>query len=374
MQTSLPIKRILLLVFLLVVLIVAGCSQAKKDAATKPQAQAETTAIKKQTKEPIKQTLVKGKAGKNKASVATTAEPKQTKTLTRELKNSTFTKLPGYWSVSTQSIVPSGKRVSLNNLAGKQQNQIAASTIKIFIALACMDAANTKAMNLDKQHSLQQAEQVGGSGILMDEKPGTRFTIRQLIELMLTESDNTATNILIDELGITNGTDGFTVLDKYLNTWGYRNTQIQRKLMDLSNWNNGKSNRISADDACDVLVKLYQQKIPNVTTAQRDWLLSLMLRTTNRTKLPSKLPADVICYNKSGESTYKGVENDLAIIQRGSQVFAVVGLSQYYDPNQPASHQLLDQEYYAYPDKTQQQINAFGELGKQLANYYFAED
>lgn len=387
MAKTISIKQLVTVTLLLGILIIAGCSQAKKTPTNESQQPTMKQVVQPKTK--IKKAKVKttrknvqvanrntanqGQVTKQKATQPPVKPQLTTKTLTAELQASDFTKLPGYWSVSAQSIVPAGKRVSLNNLPTGQNNQIAASTIKIFIALACMDAVSRKTMDLDKIHVLQGSEQVGGSGVLLEEKPGKRNSLRELIDLMLTESDNTATNILIDELGIAAGTDSFVVLDQYLTKLGYQNTQIQRKLMDLSNWSNGKSNRISADDACDVLVRLYRQELPNITSNQRTWLLSLMQRTQNREKLPSRLATDVVCYNKSGESTYKGVENDLAIIERNGQVFAVAGLSQYFDPSQPESHQLLDQEYYAYPDKTKQQLVAFGKLGNQLANYYFTD-
>ena len=44
---------------------------------------------------------------------------------------------------------------------------------------------------------------------------------------MITESDNTATNILIDKLGLEN-------INLYISTQGYKDTQLNRKMMDLN--------------------------------------------------------------------------------------------------------------------------------------------
>ena len=76
-----------------------------------------------------------------------------------------------------------------------------ASLVKIPIMLACFDAARNGGINLTDQIVLEKRHKVDGSGNLKKLQAGEIFSVQTLIELMITESDNTATNMLIELLG-----------------------------------------------------------------------------------------------------------------------------------------------------------------------------
>ena len=77
-----------------------------------------------------------------------------------------------------------------------------ASMIKLLIMLKALDECNKGKINLEDTIRLDDYEKVDGSGILKELSRDHKFSIRELLTLMIIVSDNTATNILIDLLGM----------------------------------------------------------------------------------------------------------------------------------------------------------------------------
>lgn len=78
----------------------------------------------------------------------------------------------------------------------------AASTIKLPILYEVFRQVDGGRLRLTDTRTLAADDQVGGSGILKDLTPGIALTIKDLTTLMIVVSDNTATNMLIDLVGL----------------------------------------------------------------------------------------------------------------------------------------------------------------------------
>lgn len=76
------------------------------------------------------------------------------------------------------------------------------STIKVLVAISLMEEVDQKNISLDEKIRLQEKDFVDGAGSLIWSKPGEVFTIREILKAMLLESDNTATDILINLIGV----------------------------------------------------------------------------------------------------------------------------------------------------------------------------
>lgn len=83
-----------------------------------------------------------------------------------------------------------------------QENWYLASTVKIPIAIVVLQDVDSGKIALDQIVQIQPEDYVDGNGPLNSLKAGTSVTIRYLIEQMLTLSDNTASDILIDLVGL----------------------------------------------------------------------------------------------------------------------------------------------------------------------------
>ena len=78
----------------------------------------------------------------------------------------------------------------------------AATLIKLFVHAAFEAAVEQGHVDPDARTSLPAGAYVGGSGVLRALAPGLDPTWRDLVTLMITVSDNTATNLVLDRLGI----------------------------------------------------------------------------------------------------------------------------------------------------------------------------
>lgn len=76
-----------------------------------------------------------------------------------------------------------------------------ASTIKIPLAVALLQKVEDGDIVLEQELELAESDFVDGSGELLWREPGERFTIRELIEHSIRDSDSTATDMLIRFLG-----------------------------------------------------------------------------------------------------------------------------------------------------------------------------
>ena len=77
-----------------------------------------------------------------------------------------------------------------------------ASLIKVPVAVALLARRETGELSLDEPLVLEERDYVDGAGPTNWAEPGTTLTLGELLEPMLTESDNTATDLLIGRLGL----------------------------------------------------------------------------------------------------------------------------------------------------------------------------
>lgn len=211
--------------------------------------------------------------------------------------------------------------------ANDLQIMTAASLIKLPIALAAYRLAADGAVNLEQQVILTAADIVGGTGSLQYEPPGSTYTLRALIARMIAESDNTAANIVIREIG------GLERINAVLATEGLSRTIAGRLLMDFEAAAQGRENRTSAADIAAILQLVYNSAIPGANE-----ILLAMQQHTDRQKIPALLPAEAVLGNKTGVlpvGISGGAEHDAAIIQMpDGRAYSVVIMTEGIVDNQ----------------------------------------
>ncbi len=107
----------------------------------------------------------------------------------------------------------------------------AASLIKIPIAVILLQKIDKKEISWDKVLTLKHYHYASGAGYLRTRKIGTKLTLREAFRLMLTISDNTATNMIIDVLG------GVTATNKQISKLKLKNTKLVSWLGDFKGTN-----------------------------------------------------------------------------------------------------------------------------------------
>ena len=99
-----------------------------------------------------------------------------------------------------------------------------ASLIKFPIMIEAYRQAAEKKVNLNTTLTLKKEDKVPGSGILTDHfSDGATFPLCDAVHLMIAYSDNTATNLVLDEIGIQSTAE---TMEKM----GYPNTKIHSKV------------------------------------------------------------------------------------------------------------------------------------------------
>lgn len=126
--------------------------------------------------------------------------------------------LPGTYSIFAKNLI-TGQTVQYR----EHETVPSASLIKVPIMAEIFRRVEEEHLNLDDTLVMQKEDQVPGSGVLMDLTPGLALSIRDLTTLMITVSDNTATNLLIDFTGV----DAVNALMRRL---GLHHTVLERRL------------------------------------------------------------------------------------------------------------------------------------------------
>lgn len=114
---------------------------------------------------------------------------------------------------------PDGERFSMRG----DERFISASTIKIPIMVEIYRQIDRGDRALDDLIPMTPADICPGSGVMLQLHPGIVFTLRDIVYLMMSISDNTATNMLIDLAGMENVNDTIASL-------GMTNSALGRKM------------------------------------------------------------------------------------------------------------------------------------------------
>src|SRR5438445_13561445 len=167
-----------------------------------------------------------------------------------------------------------------------------ASSIKIAILAELYHQVQQGKLKLTDLYILQQSDLVGGSGIAEALTPGTtRLTIRDVAALMISVSDNSATNIIIDRVGMEN-------VNALLDSLGLTHMRLRRKMMDLKAAGEGRENVASPREFMLLLEALYRGRVLNKQFTEDFFKL---LSVHKESYIPRELPEDLRVANKPGE-------------------------------------------------------------------------
>lgn len=189
-----------------------------------------------------------------------------------------------------------------------------ASMIKVFILAAVMDKANRGELSIDETLTLNGYDKVGGAGILAGYASGTQLPLREVLELMITHSDNTATNMVIDRVGM-------DAINAYIQSQGYGDTVLRRKMMDYDAIAAGRENFSSVRDLGTIFTRLYNYECVN---EQFDKIMiDFLVKQTDTDCLPAALPDKQIAH-KTG--ALDGLYDDGGIIysDQGDAVLVIM--------------------------------------------------
>ncbi|AGA31123.1 serine hydrolase [Singulisphaera acidiphila] len=173
-----------------------------------------------------------------------------------------------------------------------------ASLIKLPIMIESYRQAEEKKIDLGEMLTLKQSDKVPGSGILTDHfSAGAKFPLVDAIHLMIVYSDNTATNLVLDKIGI-----GSTAA--FMEKLGYPNTKAHSKVFrrDTSVFpERSKKFGLGSTTAAE-MIRLCEslQKGELVSKEASEAMLKHLRACDDKDKFPRFLPPDTKIAFKTG--------------------------------------------------------------------------
>ena len=186
------------------------------------------------------------------------------------------------------------------NYSGKMP---AASLIKVFILAEAMDEVKAGNYKLEDEYKINVSDIVEGSPALQNRQAGTKISFGTLLEKMITVNDNTATNMLIDILGM-------DTINEYIQAKGYEDTVLSRKMMEVEAQKAGKENYTSVNDLVNIFERLYNNKCVSAEYDKK--MLQLLKQQKANNKIPALLPKNITIAHTDGD--LPGVQNDCGIV------------------------------------------------------------
>ena len=199
-----------------------------------------------------------------------------------------------------------------------------ASSIKIAVLAELYHQAQQSAhgvsgkATLTDRYVIRAADIVPDSSILGGLTPEvSSLTNRDLATIMVAVSDNSATNVLIDRVGMDN-------VVRLTESLGLAHTQLRRKMMDLQAAAQGRENISTPREMMELLEQLYRGKV--IGPPLLDDFFNV-LATNKNSWIPRDLPADLKIANKPGE--LEGVRNDSGIVFLKNRPYVICIMTTY---------------------------------------------
>lgn len=179
----------------------------------------------------------------------------------------------------------------------------AASVIKLPLYMHIMAESAAGRMSLDDKLTITEADKVPICGALTLFTGDVEADVRTLCKLMISISDNTATNKLIDYSTIPGAQAGFRSM-------GLEKTQLTRKLFDRTASRAGLRNTICPKEIGHLLAMLYRNEFVSEAVC-KEIIDTLLLQQVDH-KLNGKICGEVPIAHKTGEDDE--LSNDVGIV------------------------------------------------------------
>ncbi|WP_108212575.1 serine hydrolase [Pontibacter mucosus] len=194
-----------------------------------------------------------------------------------------------------------------------------ASAIKIPVLMSMYKQAHEGKFSLNDTRQVAAADAVGGTGVLKDLDGPPPMSIRNLGILMITLSDNTATNTLIDLVSMQE-------TNAMLRSLGAKHTLLQRRMINAAASGRGEENISTPADAAKILQLLYKGEFINKATSEE--IVSILSKTDRQTsRLAPGLPDNVPVAFKPG--ILNGVSTEWAIVLLPERPYVVAVMESY---------------------------------------------
>lgn len=196
-----------------------------------------------------------------------------------------------------------------------------ASSIKIAILLEVLKQAEEGNLRLDEFIDLTPEAKVGGGPILVFlGNPSLKISIKDLCVLMVVLSDNTATNILIDRVGM-------KAVNERLSSLGLTQTRLKRKMMDLKAAEEARENISTPSEMMTLLERIWKGSVLSSPWRQEFFQI---LSLPKESPLQQVVPEGIVVADKPGE--LEAVRCDSGVVFLKKHPYVICIMTSYLSP------------------------------------------
>ena len=163
-----------------------------------------------------------------------------------------------------------------------------ASIIKLPVLVELFRSIEKNQLTIYDEMPLTEYYRTEGSGSLQFRAANSTYTIDKLARMMITESDNSATNMLMARFVF------MTDINSALREWGLKHTYVQTWLPDL-----GGTNHSTARDMAQILYNIDNPKF--LSNSSREKIFDYMGHVHNNRLIAAGLPAGATFLHKTGD-------------------------------------------------------------------------
>src|SRR5207237_3663282 len=164
----------------------------------------------------------------------------------------------------------------------------------------------------------------------------TRIPLRACGTMMVAVSDDSATNVLIDRVGMEN-------VNTFLDSLGLTHIRLRRRMMDLKAAGEGRENVATPAEMMALLEDLYRGRVLNKEMTD-DFFK--MLSTHKGSFIPRDLPEGLKIANKPGE--LEGVRNDSGIVFLENHPYVICVMTTYLRRERDGEEAIINISSAAY--------------------------
>jgi beta-lactamase class A len=211
---------------------------------------------------------------------------------------------PGNVGVMVEDVA-TGLSTGINSGA----NMPAASTIKIPVMVEVFRQMARGAFDLNRELRLQGSDRDYGWGDLAGAPTGSRYRVSRLLTLMITESDNTATNMLIRLVGRSR-------INATMRELGLRQTVVGDYIRSDGDI---RSLRSSPQDMTTLLLDMVHESLVDAWSSRE--MIQILAGQRHNSLLPEPLPPGTTIAHKTG--TLHDTLNDVGIVYLGDAPYII---------------------------------------------------
>jgi beta-lactamase class A len=212
---------------------------------------------------------------------------------------------PGHVALEVQDVA-TGETTGINQFA----EMPAASTIKIPVMVEVFRQLALGRFDLNRVIHLESSDRDSGWGDLCNARAGNGYSVSQLLSLMIDESDNTATNMLIRLVG-----------RQHINATMHRLGLGHTRLGDFirSNGPIRWALRSSPSDMTHLLVAMARNQLIDTWSSRA--MIAILERQHHNSLLPEPLPPRTVIAHKTG--SLHDTLNDVGIVYQAGDPYVI---------------------------------------------------